>query len=504
MPTQSVDPRTGKSFGPEFPDTSPTDLDQLIGLASAAAGAWEATPAKQKTTVLRALADALDAASVELVALADRETGLGHARLAGELTRTTFQLRMFADLVAFGDHLGVVIAPTIVGSPPQGHPDLRRMLVPVGPVAVYGASNFPFAFSVPGGDTASALAAGCPVIVKAHPGHPQTSDAVAAIIADSLTDAGAPEGIFALVHGFEAGRLLVQHDGIRAAAFTGSYAGGRALYDLAVSRRDPIPFYGELGSINPVVVTPAAAERGALLASAYVDSLTLGTGQFCTNPGLLLLPATSGLTALIADEARARTPGVMLHSGVADLFRNNVARLAKLPDVRSLVAASVPDAPGAHTGPVILALDAATATAHPELLRTECFGPAGVLVEYQSARELLELIGLLEGCLVATVHGSEDEEIAATLVRRLSRIAGRLVWNDWPTGVAVNAAQQHGGPHPATTNSLHTSVGTAAVARFLRPVAFQSVPDALLPQPLRDRDPAEPTSATGKGGISRD
>ena len=279
---------------------------------------------------------------------------------------------------------------------------------------------------------------------------------------------------------------LVQHPAVRAAAFTGSYAGGRALFDLAVSRPDPIPFYGELGSVNPAIVTPLAAQRGKPLAIEYLDSLTLGTGQFCTNPGLLLIPAGSGLTQLIADEADTRQPGVMLHAGIAELFRRNVAHLAALPGVRAPVNGSTVNAPGTWSGPTILAADQHAATANPELLHTECFGPAAIVIEYASEQGLLELISRLEGCLVATVHGNENEPIAAAVVQRLARITGRVVWNDWPTGVAVTAAQHHGGPHPATTNSLHTSVGGAAVLRFLRPVAYQSVPNALLPRALRE------------------
>ena len=350
---------------------------------------------------------------------------------------------------------------------------------------MYGASNFPFAFSVPGGDTASALAAGCPVVVKAHPGHPQTSEAVAEILTRALAEAGAPSGTFGMVRGLDAGRALVRHPGIRAGAFTGSYAGGRALFDLAVSRPDPIPFYGELGSVNPVVVTPAAAGRGADLATGYVESLTLGTGQFCTNPGLLLVPAGSGLTELVVDAAAAREAGVMLHEGVAATFRSNVARLAGLPGVRTLLDESRPGAPGIRSGAVVLAVDVPTAAAQLELLHTECFGPAALVVEYGSAAELLDLLDQLDGCLVATVHGEPDELLAADLVRRLARVAGRVVWNGWPTGVAVTSGQHHGGPHPATTNPLHTSVGTAAVTRFLRPVTYQGLPEPLLPPDLR-------------------
>ena len=482
MSVQSVDPRSGEVFGPVLAETPAAELDVVVGAAVAASVPWGEGPPGVRSAGLRAAADGLDAAAGVLVPLADAETGLGVPRLEGELARTTFQLRMFADLVDSGEHLGVVVDLAVDGPPPVGHPELRRVLVPLGPVAVYGASNFPFAFSVPGGDTASALAAGCPVVVKAHPGHPQTSEAVGEILAGSLAGVGAPSGTFGMVRGLDAGRALVTHPGIKAGAFTGSYAGGRALFDLAVSRPDPIPFYGELGSVNPVVVTPAAAGRGADLAAGYVESLTLGTGQFCTNPGLLLVPAGSGLTELVVDAAAAREAGVMLHEGVAAGFRANVTRLAGLPGVRTLLDQSQPGTPGFRSGAVVLAVDVATAVAQLELLHTECFGPAALVVEYGSPGELLDLLGQLDGCLVATVHGEPDEPLAADLVRRLARIAGRIVWNGWPTGVAVTAGQHHGGPHPATTNPLHTSVGTAAVTRFLRPVTYQSLPEALLPQ----------------------
>ena len=483
MPTQSSNPRTGISFGAAVADTSPAELDSIVSAAVMAAPKWAAVAPRERANVLQAVAEALDAAAAELIPLADAETGLGLPRLTGELARTTFQLRMFAAAVAARDFAGIRIDPAVPGPPPAGRPELARMLVPLGPVAVYGASNFPFAFSVPGGDTASALAAGCPVVVKAHPAHPQTCELAAAVMARTLSSAGAPDGTFALVRGFEAGTSLVTHRGITAAAFTGSYGGGRALFDLAVGRPDPIPFYGELGSVNPVVVTPGAAERGDVLAVEYVDSLTLGTGQFCTNPGLLLVPAGSGLVELIAASAATRRVGVMLHAGVKSLFADNIAQLSALPGVRVLLDNS--DALGVHSGPVILAVNGVTALASPQLLHTECFGPGAVLVEYSCAAELLTLLNELEGCLVATVHGLETEPLAATLVSRLASIAGRVVWNGWPTGVAVTAAQHHGGPHPATTSSLHTSVGTAAAERFLRPVVFQSVPQAFLPIALR-------------------
>lgn len=486
MPTQSVDPRTGEAFGPVRKDTSAAELDSVVAAAARAALPWGRTPGADRATALRAVADALDASVDELVPLADRETGLGLPRLRGELARSTFQLRLFADAAADGSYLQVVIDPLDPSPVPAGHPDLRLTRVPLGPVAVYGASNFPFAFSVPGGDTASALAAGCPVVVKAHPGHPQTSEATGRIITDALAAAGAPGGVFGVVRGFEAGRQLVVDPRIRAGAFTGSAAGGRALFDLAVSRPDPIPFFGELGSVNPVVVTPAAAARGAGLASDYLDSLTLGAGQFCTNPGLLFLPKDSGLLELVVAAAREREPGVLLHGGVAALFASSFEVLRDAPSARLLLEPTTGGDAGFRAGVGLVAFDAASVAASPSIVRTECFGPAAVLVEYDDLAQVIDLIDALDGCLVATVHGEEAEPQVADLVAALSTIAGRLVWNGWPTGVAVTAAQHHGGPHPATTSSAHTSVGTAAMARFVRPVAYQSVPRSLLPVELRD------------------
>ena len=294
MPSQSVDPRTGVAFGPVIADDTAGEVRDACSRAYAASAAWGSTSKPARATMLRAAADALDAASDELIPLADQESGLGIPRLTGELARTTFQIRMFADAVEDGSFQEIIIDPFDDRPVPAGHPDLRRMLVPLGPVAVFGASNFPFAFSVAGGDTASALAAGCPVVVKAHPAHPQLSAAVHAIVAAALVSAGAPDGVFEMVHGFEAGQTLVSDPSIKAVAFTGSGPGGRALFDMAVSRPAPIPFYGELGSVNPVFVTPQAALRETL-PKDYLDSLLLGGGQFCTNPSVLLIPAGTDL-----------------------------------------------------------------------------------------------------------------------------------------------------------------------------------------------------------------
>ena len=480
MPSQSVDPRTGVAFGPVIADDTAGEVRDACSRAYAASAAWGSTSKPARATMLRAAADALDAASDELIPLADQESGLGIPRLTGELARTTFQIRMFADAVEDGSFQEIIIDPFDDRPVPAGH-----MLVPLGPVAVFGASNFPFAFSVAGGDTASALAAGCPVVVKAHPAHPQLSAAVHAIVAAALVSAGAPDGVFEMVHGFEAGQTLVSDPSIKAVAFTGSGPGGRALFDMAVSRPAPIPFYGELGSVNPVFVTPQAALRETL-PKDYLDSLLLGGGQFCTNPSVLLIPAGTDLVERITAEVADRPAAVLLHAGVKDLFVRRSTQLAGIAGID--VIAGQPgagDDPGFQHHAVLFHTSGAAVLADRAVFEIECFGPAGVIVEYADDAEAIALAEAIDGCLASTVHGAEGEPLAAELVCRLAANSGRVIWNGWPTGVAVTAAQHHGGPHPSTTNALHTSVGTTAMRRFLRPVAVQSMPTALLPADLR-------------------
>ena len=482
MPTQSIDPRTGDVFGNEIPDTTVAELAEITRRSAAVASSWASLPLPRRAEVLRAMADALDADAEELAALADRETALGLPRLTGEVARTSFTLRLFAEVVESGAVRAETLDPAVDGPPPAGHPELRRVLIPIGPVAVYGASNFPFAFSVGGGDTASALAAGCPVVVKAHPAHPQTSIAVYTRLRAGLHSCGIDPDVIQLVHGYQAGVALIDDPLIDAAAFTGSVAGGRALFDRAAARPNPIPFYGELGSINPVVVLPSAAERPSL-AVEYVDSLLLGTGQFCTNPSLLLVPTGSGLVGAIAAELPQRDAGHLVSPGVAAHFSTTVAKVAAAPGVRQL-AGALPDAPvGAVTAsPVVFTISAEQALADRTVLEVECFGPSGVIVEYDSAEQLVELLASLPGALVGCVHADIDDPRAAAAIAALTGRVGRVVWNGWPTGVAVTMSQHHGGPYPASTVSLHTSVGGTAVFRFLRPVAFQSLPAALLPE----------------------
>ncbi len=459
-------------------------FEDLLSAADAAREPCAALPGEVRAAALRAVADALDGAAGELVPIAHRETNLPESpRLHAELERTTFQLRLLAEAVVDGGYLDVTIDSPDTCWPAGGRPDLRRMQVPLGPVAVFAASNFPFAFSVAGGDTAAALAVGCPVVVKAHPGHRLLSDRVAAVVSGALASAGVPAGAFGVLHGLEEGRALVLDPRIRAGAFTGSLAGGRALFDLAASR--PIPFYAEMGSVNPVFVTAAAAEeRAEGIAQGYVASFTLGAGQFCTKPGLVFVPAASAdaFESHVAAALAGHVAAPLLNSDIATRYAADRDALRSHPAVRELV-------PGGDTAPTLLGCDAADLLAAPGELLTECFGPTSVVVRYSSADELLACARAFTGELTATVHGTTPDHEVSTLMAVLSERAGRVLWNGWPTGVSVTYAMQHGGPYPATTEPGHTSVGTASLRRFLRPVVYQNMPQALLPEALRDGNP---------------
>jgi NADP-dependent aldehyde dehydrogenase len=379
---------------------------------------------------------------------------------------------MLADRLASGQFTAVTVDPADPNWPPAPRPDLRRTHVPIGPVLVFAASNFPFAFSVAGGDSMSALAAGCPVVVKANPGHPELSRQTADLVVASLTRAGAPDGVFALIDGEQAGVAATKDRRIKAVAFTGSTRGGRALFDLASARPDPIPFYGELGSTNPVVVTPSGwATRADEIASGFAASLTVGSGQFCTKPGVVFVPDVDAFVARVPLLAA----GPLLNPHITRGYLTSVEQMAKLASpVRGTVPTDTPS-------PVLFRSTSAEVRCRPELLDLEMFGPAALVVEYAGMADLLEMVEALPGQLTATVHGGHEiqpDEIS--LLSRLAEHAGRVIWNDWPTGVAVTDAQHHGGPYPASTSPLSTSVGTAAVWRFLRPVTFQNLPPTAL------------------------
>lgn len=471
-------------------DTEGATLEALVGAAADAAPSLADTSRQDRAAALRSVADALDAATEGLVSLARQETHFPEARLTGEVARTTGQLRMFAGGLEADSLLDVIIDTADPDAKPAPRPDLRRMQLPVGPVLVFAASNFPFAFSVAGGDFAAAVAAGCPVLVKAHPGHPGTSQRTAEIVATALDGAGMPTGTFALIAGEQAGVQVLRDPRIQAASFTGSLHGGRALYDIANAREQPIPFYAEMGSLNPVFVTPGAvAARGEAIADGFVGSFTMGVGQFCTKPGLLFLPRGSDLVGRLVDSVTAAAPGRMLLDRIHAGHEQVRDALAERPGVRTLVRGAS-DAGDDTAAPTLLATDVTTLLGDREALLTECFGPTSVLVEYDDVDQAVEAARAFGGNLTATVHAEDDEtDIGRRLLRELRDRAGRVLWNGWPTGVAVSWAQHHGGPYPATTTPAHTSVGMTAVRRFQRPVSFQDCPQELLPPELRDENP---------------
>lgn len=464
-------------------DTTPAELEQTLADAAGAAAPLAASEPAVRAGWIRAVADALDAASEELVPIAQRETSLPEARLKGEVGRSSGQLRMFADALEEGSLLEVIIDTADAGAKPVPRPDLRRVLVPLGPVLVFAASNFPFAFSVCGGDTASALAAGCPVIVKAHPGHPELSVRTAEVMMEALAAAGAPAGTLGLIQGYDVGVTALKDPRITAAGFTGSVPAGKALHEIAVTRPEPIPFYGELGSLNPVFVTQAAVDaRGKDIASGYVGSYTLGVGQFCTKPGLLFLPAGHGLQEQLVEATGGVAPATMLNERIADGFSSGLDRLRKVDGVRVWSEGG---------GATLLQTTVAELLARSDEILEECFGPVSIVVEYASVDELVAGIESFGGNLTATLHAeSSDASLAARLLPLLTARAGRVLWNGWPTGVAVSWAQHHGGPFPSTVGSIHTSVGVTAARRFQRPVAYQDTPDAVLPAVLQDTNPA--------------
>ena len=482
----SIDPRTGDVVEVVAQETTTAEVDRLAAAALAAAPALETMGRTGRAGLLRALADGIVARREDVVAVADRETGLGETRLNGELTRTAYQLRLFAELLEEGSYLEAAIDHA--GPTPMGpRPDLRRMLVPIGPVAVFGASNFPLAFSVPGGDTASALAAGSPVIVKAHGSHPATSQLVFDVMVEAARAAGAPDGTLGIVHGVQAGADLVAHPAIRAVGFTGSVNGGKALLEIIERRPDPVPFYGELSSLNPLIVTPRAAqERGAQIGGELVGSFTLGAGQFCTKPGLALVPSGAEGDAVLdamAEAVRGSAPQTLLNEGIAGSFGRISSSLAELPGVETVAEGAAPEGPGFRATPLLLTTSAAEL---PREVTEECFGQVAVVARYDDEKSLFAALDAMPSSLTATIlRGAGETELPLAVSQELRTRAGRLVYDSYPTGVAVSWAQHHGGPWPST-NSQHTSVGTTAIRRFLRPVTWQGAPQELLPDELTD------------------
>lgn len=444
---------------------------------------------------LERIGDRILAIGDQLISTCVEETALSADRLVGERARTANQLKMFADRVREGSWIDARIDTALPDRKPIPKPDLRRMLLPLGPVAVFGASNFPLAFSVAGGDTASALAAGCPVVVKPHPGHPATSTMVAAATLNAAEDCGMPDGVFAMIEetSVEIGLELVRHPLMRAVGFTGSTRAGRALFDAANLRREPIPVFAEMGSLNPMFVLPAALEkRWEKIAIGLTGSVSLGTGQFCTKPGLVFGQQSAvfnQFASRLGDELSRIPIGHMLNDTISKRFEESLSK-AK-------------DYVKAKGGAYLLMTDAKQ-FGEERVLHEEIFGPATLLVNCQDADELIELAGELDGQLTATIHAEpEDEALSGRLLRVLQEKAGRIVWNSYPTGVEVSPAMHHGGPYPATTDSRFTSVGTAAIQRFARPVCYQGFPPALLPPELQNIN-VRKIWRTINGGLTKD
>lgn len=465
--------------------TSLEETENTIAAANQAYARAKDVAPSMRASWLTAIAGALEARSDELVALASEETHLDEGRLSFELRRSVFQLRLFAEEVLRGEHLDATIdhADPAWGMGPR--PDIRRYSVPLGVVGVFGASNFPFAFSVMGGDSASALAAGCAVVHKIHEGHLQLALRTGAIVEEALDSAGAPRGLFATIVGRAAAERLVDHPLVRAIGFTGSTSGGRALHDRASLRPTPIPFFGELGSINPVFVTEQAwNRRHREILTGFASSFTLGMGQFCTKPGLLFIPRDDvDVQRILKEEISGKPRRPLLSKKLREGFDHALESVRSTPGVDVLVAGDDAEEPQ----PTVLVTTSDDVRARPAILEQEMFGPAAVVVQYRPGEDLSSLARLMEGQLTATLH-AEPEEDVSILLADLRERCGRLLWNAWPTGVTVTYAQHHGGPYPATTATT-TSVGTAAVGRFMRPVAYDSFPPSQLPDPLQDHNP---------------
>lgn len=491
------------------------ELEAVVARAAAAAPAFAATAPEHRARAIVAVADALEANKPGLVAIGMRETGLTEVRLTGEVTRTAVQLRLFADTLVDGGYLDARIDPADADFALGVRPDIRRTHLPVGPVINFSASNFPFAFSVMGGDSAAILAAGCPLIVKAHSGHPELSDATAAIATEALAAAGMPEGTFQLIHGREAGVAVLKDARIKAGAFTGSIAVGRLLADIAASRPAPVPFYGELGSVNPVFITAdAIAERAEEIATGFLTSVSGSAGQLCTKPGFVFVPQGTGLAAAIQAVAGELPEHRLLDPRIARSFDERRTEILNAPGVTSVLPGGIRFDEAGHgwATPTVVSVSLADFRASAAALVEEAFGPLSILVETPAGEDLAALMPeFYEGNLTGTLHLSAAEATGTTanvaelraLVAALSQQVGRVLFNGWSTGVAVTPAQQHGGPWPATTNDASTSVGTAAISRFMRPVAYQNAPDAFLPDALRDTNPAGVPQAISPAGESQ-
>lgn len=478
-------PASGDAF--EYATGTPELVADACAAAAAAFPDFAATPRDARAVLLDAIADEIDTRGDAITEIGSAETGLPAARLEGERGRTTGQLRMFATHIRGGDYLDRRHDTALPDRQPLPRPDLRMIQRPVGPVAVFGASNFPLAFSVAGGDTAAALAAGCPVVVKGHGGHPGTSEVVGDAIVAALGELNMDPGIFSLVQGGNraVGQALVTDPRIKAVGFTGSLGGGRALYDLCASRPEPIPFYGELGSVNPMFVLPqAAAARGAEVGTGWASSLTMGVGQFCTNPGIAVVtdgPDADAFVAAATEALGAVAAQTMLTDGMADAFRDGASRMSESAGVKPLLTTACE---GRSAAPYLFEVSAEDWLSNEDLSE-EVFGPLGLVIRVRNTAQMIEIASQFKGQLTATLQmDGGDVDLARALLPILERMAGRVMANGFPTGVEVCDAMVHGGPYPASTNFGATSVGTLSIRRFVRPVCYQNIPEALLPTDL--------------------
>ncbi len=471
-----------------FASGSPALVDEAVRAAEAAFESYAATSRINRAAFIYSIAEEIEARAEQITEMGTRETGLPAMRLQGERGRTVGQLKLFADHIKEGEYLDRRFDEALPEREPLPRPDLRMLQRPIGPVAVFGASNFPLAFSTAGGDTASALAAGCPVIVKGHDAHPGTSEIIAEAILAAIEKCNLDPGVFSLVQGgsLEVGQELVTHPLVRAVGFTGSLLGGRALYDLCCQRAEPIPFYGELGSVNPMFLLPNALhKRGKEIGKGWAASLTLGAGQFCTNPGIAILINDESTDLFIASVIEALDPEaaqVMLTKGIADTYRAGLQQMSASIGVEELLGSTCE----LRNATPALYLTTGKNWLGNEGLREEIFGPFGLIVKVDHLDEMIEVAQSLSGQLTCTLHlEASDSKTASALMPVLERKSGRLLANGFPTGVEVCDSMVHGGPYPATTNFGHTSVGTLAIRRFLRPVCYQNIPIDLLPEDIR-------------------
>ncbi len=507
---QATNPATGAALEPVMTSASRAQLDAAVAAAQRAFLIYRHTSPQVRANFLRRCAEEIMALGDELLERVSAETGYPRGRAEGERARTCGQLNMFANLVEQGEHFDARIDTAQPDRQPLPRPDLRSVNQALGPVAVFGASNFPLAFSVAGGDTASALAAGCPVLVKGHPSHPGTSELVAHAIARAAEAHDLPPGIFSLLMGVgnDVGEQLVQAPEVKAVGFTGSYGGGMALYKLAAARPEPIPVFAEMGSINPVVLLPRALRASAaIIAQQFVSSLTMGTGQFCVNPGVVLAIDSDELETFISEAAKALAvvdAGVMLNARICTTYADSVERYSAIDGVKLVACGqAVTDAEGHRAQACLLRTSAEHFLAQPDL-HEEIFGPISLLVTCKNVDELLTVVNHLKGQLTATVHCAEGELADyQTLIDQLTLRVGRLVINGFPTGVEVCPSMVHGGPFPASTDARFTSVGTAAIWRFLRPVCYQNYPEQLLPDALKNSNPLRLTR-TINGALTND